>query len=380
MVWEPPEIPDGEDDVTARILDGMAVSMPGWDPVEGAPEVALAEELGREAALLNQRTIEVLELAIAGIGETAFGFPAYLGVAADIAVQLTVITAGDLVPSGFTVVGINDNGDEVAFTLLEDVVTLTLTDTVTMTALEPGDAGNNVPAGPLTIVTSTTGVLDAEALTPSSDGADPEVLTDYLTRLTDYLSSLRPGGVTGSDLALLARTVPGVHRALGVDLHDPADPGTPAERTATVFLVDVDGAPVAAPIADQVEALLESAREVNFVIHVGTPAYTVVDVVYDAVAETGADPGTVETAIENAVLGWLATWGTTTEDDQAWTDSNVVRYLEAARVAGSAAGVAFVSSLTINGVEGDLVLAGVAPLPASPTDLVAPSTCTGTVT
>ena len=67
-------------------------------------------------------------------------------------------------------------------------------------------------------------------------------------------------------------------------------------------------------------------------------------------------------------------------NDQAWTGENTVRYLEAARVAGSAAGVAFISSLTINGAAADFVLPGVAPLPASPTDLLDPSTCTGTVT
>lgn len=176
MPWEPPEIPDDPDEVTDRILDGMAERMPGWEPVEGAPEVAIAEELGREIALLNQTTIDVLELAIAGIGETAFGFPAYLGVAAEIEVDLEVTGPGVLIAAGFTVVGINDNGDEVAFELPEDVVTIDTTAHVTMTAVDEGDTGNAVPAGDLTLVTATTSVLTATATATSSNGADPETL------------------------------------------------------------------------------------------------------------------------------------------------------------------------------------------------------------
>lgn len=381
MPWEPPEIETDEDAVTDRILDGMAEKMSGWTPVEGAPEVALGEEIGREIAVLNQKQVLYQELAIAGMGETAFGFPAYLGVAAEIQVQLTVTAEGDTVPQGFTVVGINADSVEVAFELLEDVTVADgTTVTVTMTATDPGDYANTVPAGALTIVLATATVVTAVALSPSTGGADAETLQDYLGRLTDYFATLRPGGVRAVDLAALARSVPGVSRALGVDLYDPAHPETPAERTATVFPIDENGDPVSEEIADQVQTVLEASREVNFIIHVAEPTYTAVAIEYAAVAETGADPAVVATAIETAVLDWLTSWGTTEDDDTAWEPVTVVRRLQLAKIAGSAPGVAYLESITINGSTADVTLPGVAPLPASPSDPVDPSTVTGTVT
>lgn len=379
MPWETPEIDTDEDAVTDRILDGLAERMPGWEAVEGAPEVALAEELGREIALLNQATIDVLELAVAGIGETAFGFPAYLGVEADIEVDLELTEAGALIPAGFTVVGINDNSDEIAFTLSEDVVANGTTVHVTMTATNEGNAGNAVPAGDLTLVTATTSVISATATTPSSNGADAETLEDYLGRLVDYLGTLRPGGVNAADLAALARSVPGVYRAMAVNLYDPADPGTPAERTVTVFPIDENNAPVPTAVADQVQAVLEAAREVNFIVHVAEPTYTPVAIAYEAVAETGQDPAVVKVGIDGAIADWLASFGATADDPQAWNPGTTIRLLDLARSAGTATGVAYLASLTINGAAADLELAGIAPLPAPLDDETDPSTITGTV-
>ncbi|WP_278259489.1 hypothetical protein [Nocardioides convexus] len=61
MPWDPPEISTDPDEVTATILDGPASRLVGWEATEGAPEVALAEEVGREIAILNQTTAEVLQ-------------------------------------------------------------------------------------------------------------------------------------------------------------------------------------------------------------------------------------------------------------------------------------------------------------------------------
>lgn len=379
MPWERPDIPEDPDEVIQSILDGIADRLPGWEAVDGAPEVAVAEEVGFEIAALGQLTRIGLEIAVAGFGETAFGFPAYLGATADITVDVTVADTGVTIPAGLTVVGVNDNGDEVAFELAEDVVADALTESLTFSAVDEGLTGNGVPAGPLTVVTATTSVVDAVATSPSANGADPESLTDYLTRLVDYLGTLRPGGVNAADMAALARSVPGVHRALAVDLYDPANPGVDSERTVTVFPIDEDNAPVSAPVAAQVQATLEAAREVNFLVYVDEPTYTPVDIAYTAVAETDADPVLVEASINGAIVDWLAGFGSTAEDPQAWEPVTTLRLLDLARVAGSADGVAYLATLTINGAAADLELAGVAPLPASLTDPTDPSTITGFV-
>lgn len=379
MPWEQPDIPEDPDEIIQRILDGLAERMPGWEPIPGAPEVALAEELGYEMAVLGQLTRIGLEVAIAGFGETAFGFPAYLGATADLQAEVTVTAAGATIPAGLTVVGINDNGDEVAFELADDVVAETTTVPVELTAVDEGLAGNGVPAGPLTMVTATTSVVDVAATATSANGADPEIIDDYLTRLVDYLGTLRPGGVNAADMAALARSVPGVHRALAVDLYDPADPGTQTERTVTVFPIDENNAPVPTAVAAQVQSTLDAAREVNFIVHVAEPTYTAVDVAFTAVAEAGADPIVVQTSVTGAIADWLAAFGATADDPQAWEPTTTVRLLDLARVAGSATGVAYLASLTLNGASADLELTGVAPLPAPLDDPTDPSTITGTV-
>ena len=379
MPWEQPDVPEDPDEIIQRILDGLAERMPGWEPVPGAPEVALAEELGYEMAVLGQLTRIGLEVAVAGFGETAFGFPAYLGATADLQTNVTVTAAGATIPAGLTVVGINDNGDEVAFEVLADVVAGATTVPVEFTAIDEGLAGNGVPAGPLTMVTATTSVVDVVATATSANGADPEAIGDYLTRLVDYLGTLRPGGVNAADMAALARSVPGVHRALAVDLYDPADPGTQTERTVTVFPIDENNAPVPTAVAAQVQSTLDAAREVNFIVHVAEPTYTAVDVAFTAVAEAGADPVVVQTSVTGAIADWLAAFGATADDPQAWEPTTTVRLLDLARVAGSATGVAYLASLTLNGASADLELTGVAPLPAPLDDPTDPSTITGTV-
>jgi hypothetical protein len=377
--FDPPELDTDEDVVTERILSGLTDRLDGWEAYEGAPEVALAEELGRETAVLNQAMIDILDLAVAGMGETAFGFPAFQGALAQIPVDIEVNAAGTIIPAGFTVYGLNDNGDEIAFELLEDVGAPTTTVATTMTATEVGDFSNGIPAGELTIVTATTNVVTVTATGPSANGADAELIEDYLDRLADYLGTLRPGGVTASDLAALARSVPGVHRAIAVDLYDPAAPLVPAERTATVFAVDDTGHPIAAPVATQLQAVLEAAREVNFVIHVEDPTYTPIEIGYDVLAKDGADPVVVKADIDTALAGMIASWGSTTDDDQAWIEKLQVRILDLVRVIGTVDGAAIINTLTIDGIAGDATLDGPAALPAPLDDPTSPSIISGTV-
>lgn len=166
---------------------------------------------------------------------------------------------------------------------------------------------------------------------------------------------------------------------MAVDLYDPATPGVPAERTVTVFPIDEHNAPVSPLVAAQVQAILEQAREVNFVVHVAAPSYTPVEIVYEAIAETGQDPEVVRAGINGALADWLGAFGSTTDDPQAWNPVSTIRLLELARIAGGATGVAYLASLTINGAAADLELEGVAPLPAPLDDDTDPSTITGTV-
>jgi hypothetical protein len=110
------------------------------------------------------------------------------------------------------------------------------------------------------------------------------------------------------------------------------------------------------------------------------PTYTPVHVVFSGVAETGQDPAVVEASVVEAVSQWLspARWGAPAGDPSGWVDSPLVRYNDLVRVAGSASGVAYIGSLTINGSADDFALAGPAALPAS-LDAGAPSTVVGSI-
>lgn len=378
MPWEPPELPVDQDEVTDRILDGMQTRLPGWVPVEGAVEVALAEEIGRETAATNAVAVQALDVAAAGVGETVFGFPAYLGAPATLDVQLTVNTIGAVVPGELTVVGMNPAGVEVAFVLGDDITAQTLTPTVTMTATEAGDYGNGVPLGDLTIVTSTSTVDAATALEVSSNGADPETIDAYLNRLVDQLSTLSFGAVKPADVAALARTVPGVHRALAVDLHNAMTGQDDQERTVSVFVVDEASQPVTDEVKADVYDKLEAAREPNFVLIVADPTYTPVAVAYTVVADSGVDPDQLVATIDTALTAYLTAWGVTPSDPRAWNPSTSVRLFDVARIIGTVTGVAYLATLTLNGQAADLQLDGAAPLPA-PLSGPDPSTIVGTV-
>lgn len=384
MPWIPPPVEVNPDAMISKVLRAMKTKLQTWgpwQPHEGTPEVVLVEEISTETAGIAERfVVAAAEDAIAGIGQTVFKVPPAAAQAATVQVRLAVASPG-VVPAGFTVLGTVPNGDQVAFQLDEEVTAAPPHVDVTMTAVLPGAAPNDVPAGELTVATATAIVATAVALTPPVGGVDEETRLEYLDRLIAYITTLRPGGVRGADLALLARSVAGVHRALGVDLYDPAAPMVQSERTATIFPIDADGAPVSEDLADAVRAAVEAAREINFVVHIAAPTYTPVHVEFTAVAETGSDPDTVRAAVIEEISQFLhpSTWGNTTADDQAWEATSSVRYLDASRVAGSAPGVSYLSSFTINGGTTDLPLTGVAALPSSTDDPLAPSTVDGTV-
>lgn len=380
-IWEQLPLETDDDAVTRRIIASLTARIPGWERVEGALDVALAEEFGREAALLADRVVELVDLATAGLGASVFGIPPGEATSATLPVTFTLTGPDAVIPAGVVVVD-RSGPVEVAYRLEAEHVAATATPTLTLTAVVPGVAGNATRSGtPLVVATATATVISAVAAGDASGGMDAEALDSYLTRLSARLSTLRPGGVTAADMAALARSVAGVSRALGLDLYDPAAPGVQTERTITVVPIDAEGRPVSSGVADQVQALLEAAREVNFVVHVATPTYTAVDVVFDAVAETGADPAVVKQAVVDAITDWLhpSRWGAAPDDPGSWTNAPTVRYLDLVRVAGTVPGVAYLSSLTIDGSAADVTLTGAAPLPAPTDDALDPSTVDGTV-
>lgn len=379
MTYEPPDLPDDEDLIAQQILTAMADAMAGWEPVDGAPEVAMATEIGAETATTRSLFTRFAEWAIAGFGATVFQVPPVISTPAQMEVEFTVTSAGAQIPAGFTVVGVNEDGAEVTFQTTELLTAASTTVTGVLTAALSGTIGNDVPAGPVTVASASAVVTAAAATSPSAGGLDDEPISDYLVRLADQLATLSFGGILPQDLALLARSVPGVARAVAVDLYDALSEQTDVARTLTVFVVDDAGNPVSADIKADVYDVLEAAREPNVVIYVEDPTYTTVAIEYSALASPGADPAAVEAAVDAALATYLARWGSTADDPDSWVISTTLRVFDVARVIGSVSGVLQLLNVEINGASADLDLDGVAPLPAPVDADEDPSTISGTV-
>lgn len=385
MTFDPPDIDTDEDAVTDRILANLGDAIAGWEPYEGSPEVALAEEIGRETAATNQLAADALDFAAAGVGQTVYQLLPFQGTPAtlpDVEITFTPVAPGpaglaeSTIPAGFTIVA-----GGVAFELLADVTPVDTSPIhVSMQAVDPGTAGNITVGAPLDaeVITSTLAVASATVLASGTGGVDEETITDYLARLVDYVSLLRLGGVRGDDLAAVARTVPGVHRALGLDLYDPADGLYTHERTATVIAIDEAGQAVTSTALTDA---LAAVREVNFVINTTTPTYTQVAVVVDLYSAAGVDPTQLEADVTAAIATAIdpGTWGSSGADPQAWTEKTTLRTFDIAAAVFSVPGVAGVNTITVNGGT-TVTLTGPGALPRSVDDLSTPSTVTVTAT
>ena len=153
-------------------------------------------------------------------------------------------------------------------------------------------------------------------------------------------------------------------------------------RCVTVVVCDSAGEPCSPEIKQEVDDLLQSMREVNFLVFVVDPIYTTIDVTFDAVCYPAWDPVDVQARTISALTAYLSpgTWGVPPYGDtsgRSWINVTAVRYLEVAEQINRVDGVHYINTLSI-GVHGgamgqaDVNLSGVAPLPN-------PGTIAGTI-
>lgn len=244
-----------------------------------------------------------------------------------------------------------------------------------------------VPSDFAAMAQNVTGVFRALAI----DGLNPgRSVTDGVTNSTTTLTSAtadfvpadvgRPvvGGTfpaaTVIQTFVSATDVTTNHAATGsaTGVHLTFGDLSGQERCITVCGVDVNGAALDNTITDNLQAYLESKREVNFIVSTIDPTITEIDVTVTFDVFPGIDPGSVMTAVTSALTAFLnpATWGGGDQQQPQWVpSSNVVRFLDVAAIIRNTAGVLYIpsGSLTI-GIHGgamvddDVVLPGDAPL------------------
>lgn len=355
------------DEIAEAVLDYIAANVPGWTPQEGNLEVIMVEGFAARAAEAIQTAGLVPDEIFRFFGRSLIGLAPVEAAPARTLVQWDAADdQGYTIPSG-TVVAYPVAGDQsVLFYLPADLIIAPGASSAIaeVIATQAGTAGNGLPPGPMTMVVPLASIAAVSSTVDSSGGAEAESSSSYLDRLSDELTLLSPRPILADDFAKLARRVPGVFRALAVDNYNPDDETDDNERMVAVAMIDAEGQGVSEGVQDAVVAMLEAKRETNFIVNAMDPTYTTVNVVYVGHALAGFDTAAVQSAVAEALAGYLnpATWAAQ-DGTQDWRPVRIVRYLEVATLINNVPGFDYLTTLTLNGGTVNVNLAGPAPLP-----------------
>ena len=354
------------DTLTQEALEALVAGVPGFVPKEAHLEVWLLEVISRMTAETRYLFNLVPDSIFKYFGQSLVNVPPVAGAPAEALTTWTLVNSAGYTISAGTLVAFRIAGDElVAFRVASDHVVAPGSSSavgVLIQAIDVGTYANGLSSG-LELVDSLSFVSSVVATTTTANGVDPEEDASYLSRLRDEMTLLTPRFVLAADAAVIARRISGVHRALGIDNYDPGTLTYGNEKTMTLAVVGADGLALSAPIKAQVEAYLESLRELNFNLFVVDPNYTTINVVFTVIANPGYDLTDLDTRTTQAVTDYLspASWAGGTLDPPVWkSGTNVVRYLEVAEVLNRVEGVDYVSALTLNGSSANVNLTGVA--------------------
>lgn len=361
------------DDLTQQAFARLQAAFPGWEPNEGNLDVVILEATASMASEVAQVAADLPAQVMRQVG-ALFGIMPLGATAAVAVVGFDVLDdAGHVIPAGTLLEVTDPAGTGHGFTTDTDLVILpgATSGSVSVTATEPGAASSGIaPQDGNTVCVDALGyVQTTELLVPTAGGADAEDDAIYLARLAVALRLLAPRPILPDDFAALARQVPGVGRAMAIDLYDPGPPVDAASpRTVSVVVADEAGNDVPAVTKAAVATLLQAAREVNFQVFVLGPTYTAVAVTAEVVARPGYALDDVEARTEATVEAYLsgASWGAddASDDPGRWEDRTVVRYLDVAAQVLMVDGVDHITTLELDGGTADVNLAGPGALPA----------------
>lgn len=381
-------------ELAATALEYLENSIPGWTGAPGGLDTLIVEALSEEAALAVDVASGVADDVFRAFGPIA-GVPSLEAVAATTVVTFTTDTAGRTIPANTTVGLRDDDATLWAFSVPADTLVAGTSLAIEVQALEEGAASSGL-SGTVEIITAPAFVTGVAVSSPSSGGADPEPDDVFGSRLAETLTLSSPRPILPGDFALLARTIPGVYRATGIDLLKPSSGSgavpTPAgaettgnARTVTVAVTDVSGLATGSPVRTAVANYLTSEREINFLVYV-------VDALYQAIAVTvtvkvwpGNDLATVAAEVQAAIRAFLSpsAWGGGPTDDPAvWLDEPVLTVGMLYEVIGAVPSVRKVNSLTFGPSGGsmgtaDITLAGSSARPALTTTVAGTVAGTG---
>jgi uncharacterized phage protein gp47/JayE len=366
--------PDALSELAFDYLKSVIIN---WQPMEGNLDVWILRATARIASEVQEIAGTVPTAIFRYAGANLFTLPPIDAVPANGTSTWTMRdNAGYTIPTGM-LIGKRISGDIlIPFQVTSDVIvppgsTVTAAGAVAIEAINPGEEGNGL-SGAFELIDSLAGVASIALVDITTGGIDAEEDDAYLNRLTLQLQLLAPRPIIPSDFAAMAMDVPGVYRALAIDGYDPVSDTYDNERMITLAAIDADGVAVSTQVKNDLKAMLEARREVNFVVNMINPTLNTIDVTYEVEAEPGfTDVADVESRVTAAIQDFLspATWGLPGTGDQvAWNNDTVVRYLSLATTIKEVTGVWHVINLTLaigGGLQDSLsvTMNGVAALP-----------------
>lgn len=350
--------------------------IPGWSPNAANLEVILLETMARMVADARDIASAVPRSIFRYYGNSLLGIAPIADQFASVNTTWTAIdNKGYTIPSG-TQIGIKAAGDLlIAFQTAYDIVippgsTATTAGQVGIVAVLPGEEANGL-TGAMQLIDPLDWVASIVTVGATSGGLTAESDDSYLNNLASQLQLLTPRPILPPDFAIMAAGVNGVGRALALDGYNPADSSSNNERMVCMVTVDALGEPTSAPVTAAVDALLEAAREVNFIVNATTPTYNLINVTTSFKVLVGQDVPTVVASVNAAIRNYLspANWGVEANAIAgSWTNKNIIRYLELTALVNGVDGVDYVVALTFAKDPAalgtaDVTMTGIAPLP-----------------
>lgn len=378
-------------DLLDEIYAFIKSKAPSWVENDANLDVWLAQIIASQAADLRMLASDVPDTIFRYFGSSLLGIPPIAATQARTTSTWTMRDdAGYTIPDG-TFVTIRDAaGNNIVFATSGSVIvpagsSVTATGEVLLVAVQEGSAGTGLGSvdGPVDLLDTLEYVTAIVQEDITTGGVDSETPSEYNDRLTRYLRRLSTRPILPDDFANMALDVVGVYRAMAIDGYDPVADSFGNERMVTVSAIDANGTDIDSTAKNELLALFNSNREVNFVVGIMDAKRTAIAVTYSAVAVQGFDPMSAQDNADAALADYLspASWGRDpryTDSAQTWVQVDNVYYFEIAQVISNATGIDRVTSLVIGVDGGSLAAADVAI--SKPASLTTAGTISGTVT
>lgn len=348
-----PDDDESVDALTSDFDDYMRTAVPGWEPSDGAVEVAMRAAFADEASTLYSLVRDRADDEWRDYGNDILGLPP--GEAAPATTSVTVTardTAGYTLDAGETIV-IDAPTGRAGF----EVVTATTIAPgassaagVLIQALDAGTAGNGL-TGPILFDEQpawiSTMVLDAQ----TSGGTDAEADADYLDRVRRAAQLLSRAPILADDYELVAQEVPTIARALVRDNYDELAGTGGHDLILSVYPIDADGESMGSGPKADLAALYAERCIVNTLVRIGDATYTTIDVALTVSALEGEDHTDLATAVAAAITGEPlnpALFGQPPLGERlTWLRRTLIRLYEIAAVADRVEGVYDVTTVTL---------------------------------